>query len=311
MKCMRCGDELPSDTPICRRCGPPTFGSSPWASSLSSLPLSSASDPAPLPVVPGVPPAALGLPSAPPLLVEAAAAAAPVPAAALPGPVVSKPAAPAPAARAKLTKQQKKERARQRLAERGLLEPEAKFTDRGRPDAGTARDEKPSVPAAERWSPERFAVPPAVKFLSRVDRVMAAACLLTAGGMALGIPAAHAVTVAGGHHGIPVLVFLGLGFVAAASGLNGLHPYGRWAQLGLCGLSILLGGLTVLAAILIAIPLLRPGVALLMSGRPPRALSGEERKQVLDHEPALMVLWVAGVIQILSLLYRVTPLLLM
>jgi hypothetical protein len=322
MKCTRCGDELPSDTPICRQCGPPTFGSSPWASSsLPSLTLASASAAAaPPPVLPVAAPAVVSLPSSLPAVVAAPLAAVAVPAIATSPGLAAAAAAPAgpaaPVDPGRLTKQQKKERARQRLAERGLLKPEAKFGDAGqRTGADRKREsrqrqkEERAAAADDHSVPERFPLPRPVKLLAQVDVVMGLGCMLIAGGMMLDVPAAHAVRVAGGPLGIPLLLVLGLGFLVAAVSLMGLQPIGRSVQLALCAASPLLGGLNVLAAILIGLALLRPGVALLFSGRSPRSLNAEERQKVRDHEVALVLLRVAAVIQFLVLAYRCTPLL--
>lgn len=326
MKCTRCGDELPSDTPICRRCGPPSFGSSPWASSPFSL--ASVDSPAPPPPVLTPPaPAAIAFPS-PPVVAVAGPVVAVTGAVALPAP-----AGPQRQAKqqTKQTKQQKKERARQRLAERGLLTPEPRFAADRTPEPRFAADRAPApegplpnlpellerfgqkrdVVPDESPAPAQFPVPPAIRTLAQIDLVMGVASLFVARAMARGVGEAHAVAVGGGAYGIIPQVLMGVAFLGAAAGLMLLQPWGRKAQLALCVLSVPVGaGLCLPAAALIAIYLLRSGVALLLSGRNPGELTPAERGRIRDDMPSgVWLIRGAATFQMVVLAWRLWPVL--
>jgi hypothetical protein len=311
MQCVRCGEELPNDTPVCRRCGPVSFGASPWASSPLGTFLSESSPPptpaafvevpAPVPLPPtGLPAAAEPPTAAPP-------AAPPKPAAS------TKPAAPP-----RQTKQQKRERARKKLAERGLLQPEPTFKDRG-PTFSNA-PEKPALPPFlqrldksrsvapdDSPAPVQFTVPPAIRLLALIDLVMGLAYLVVAAALSRGVGAALPMSESVFGSFLPAA--FGLGFLVAASGLILLQPFGRKAQFALCAASLPCGGLFFPVAVLIVFYVMRPGVALLLSGRPPAKMTPNERGLVREDTPGVTLIRVAAVIQAVVLTFRFWPLL--
>jgi hypothetical protein len=219
-----------------------------------------------------------------------------------------------------LTKQQKRERARKSLAERGLLQPEPKFKDRG-PSFTTTPETKALPPFLQRLdkgrsvapdnspAPPQFEVPPAIRLLALIDLVMGLAYLLVAFSLTRGVATAQPLPMGDSGFGSFLPAVFGLGFLVAAAGLILLQPFGRKAQFVLCAASLPCGGLFFPVAVLIVFYVMRPGVALLLSGRPPAKMTPQERGLVREDTPGATLIRVAAVIQALVLTFRFWPLL--
>jgi hypothetical protein len=202
----------------------------------------------------------------------------------------------------KLTKQQKKERARQRLAERGLLE------DAPRVSASSATVDRTEAARAAARAAGVVGVPRAARALAKLDVLMGLAHFFVGLAIMAGVAGAAETTVAGSPTATPLLLVLGIAFLVAAVGIGQGLPYGRKVQAALCVAAFVVGGLSILPAVLVAIYLLLPSTALVYSGRSPRQMTGAERATMETEQGGPILVRVAAFIQTIILVFRLWPL---
>jgi hypothetical protein len=278
MLCNRCGNELPSDTPVCPQCGPVSFGAGYAPPPAAPLPPLPSIEVTPVPVTP--PP--LAMPALPGIAVD------------VPATPVAPPAPPAPSKADR--NRERKQRIREALAARAR-ETAPTLTDAA--EGGTA---EAAIEAIDEVPLAAFERPTAVTQMAAVDGAVGGAKLLVATAMLGGQITGG--TEEGLRVGVGALVLL-----TAAVGLWTLRPFGRYAQFAMAALLLISGVLTFFLAIPFFAYLARPGVALLFSGRAPAALSGASRARIRrDGESPRMIPIALGIYALLALITLWSPL---
>jgi hypothetical protein len=271
MICNRCGKELPSDTPVCRACGPVTL------------------DP--------------GFASPPPLP--------PIPLAAplLSSPVVGSAAAPAVTGREKPKlalppplpdRQSKAQRRRDAISRRtGVVT--APVRGQGATAAAMPTEEGGAALSG-------FARPRPITLLARLNLAVGAAEMIVGWAMLTGsVPSDGA----GGWGMDRGALFAGFGLLMmiAAFGLFLLKSVGWYAQLAIVGAGLIWGSWSNLVGIALAVYVLRPGVRLLLSDREATSLSPQEATQVRKDTPSPILVPLAVAVQALIAAVTLLPIL--
>jgi hypothetical protein len=257
MICNRCGNELPSDTPVCRSCGPVSL--IPGSGALPPLPQVSFS-------IPGLAPA----PAAPASLARP-----------LPAPAVTP--SPTPPAPPRPERQSKAQRRRAALAKRA---PDGESSSTNEDSATGDR-----AVTADGDEPSLVGLPPPrpITTIARLDVFVGVTELLVAWAF-IGGRVAHESTRSG-----PIgdgVFFAATGFLSlvAGAGLVLVTPVGWYAHLALVAVGLLWGSWSDVVGAATAVYLLRPGVKLLLSGRDPASLEEPERARIRkDVESPLLV----------------------
>jgi hypothetical protein len=275
MICNRCGHELPSDTPVCRACGPVTLD--PGRGALPPLPSVSFA-------IPGLAP----IPSSAPVVLPAPLA--------TPPPIPTAPPASRPASTP--ARQSKAQRRRAALAARARGEPDG--TDGAAEAVSPVADDEPSVASLPRPRP--------VTLVARLDLFVGAAELVLAWAILAGRLAYDTADSGLPGHGVTFAASAVLR-LAAAGGLLLVSPLGWYAHLGVVASGILWGSWSDVAAIATAVYLLRPGVKLLLSGRDRATLEAQDCGRIREDVASPVLVPVTVVFLGLVATLRYVPLL--
>jgi hypothetical protein len=277
--CNRCGHELPSDTPVCRSCGPVTLN--PGSGALPPLPPVSY-------VVPAL--TVIGEPTPSPLRAAASELA--------PSPVVARTPGPPTPSSPKPPRQSKAQRRRAALAGRTDTADAAPSVF-ARPANATATGDldEPSL--------EGFSRPRPVTLLAKLDLAVGAAGLVAAAAILTGRVATESAASGPVGHGVFLAATSALSLVAAA-GLFLAGPVGWYAHLALVASGVLWGSWADVAGVATAVYLLRPGVKLLLSGQDRSSFPPAQRARVRKDAPSPLLVPLAvaflGIVAALRLL---------